>query len=197
MKITIPTPCHENWQNMTPNEKGRFCSVCSKTVRDFTDSSDEEIVAVFSNATERSTCGNFNESQLNRDLQYSFINSLFTKFAVGFILTTGGFVSLYSQNSMKNDSLKVADLTDIQILPEIRSQKNRNMMRGAYSTVYRGDVEPLYILNRKIIDYKTFASLNPNSIKDMTVLKDDSAIALYGERGRNGVIIIKSKRKFK
>lgn len=197
MKITIPTPCHENWQNMTPNEKGRFCSVCSKTVRDFTDSSDEEIVAVFFNATERSTCGNFNESQLNRDLQYSFINSLFTKFAVGFILTTGGFVSLYSQNSMKNDSLKVADLTDIQILPEIRSQKNRNMMRGAYSTVYRGDVEPLYILNRKIIDYKTFASLNPNSIKDMTVLKDDSAIALYGERGRNGVIIIKSKRKFK
>ena len=37
MKITIPTPCHENWNEMTPNEMGRHCTVCSKTVKDFTD----------------------------------------------------------------------------------------------------------------------------------------------------------------
>jgi hypothetical protein len=47
MKITIPKPCHENWENMTPDEKGRFCAVCSKTVRDFSKVPDDEIIGFF------------------------------------------------------------------------------------------------------------------------------------------------------
>src|SRR5215813_13543610 len=109
MKITIPTPCHENWETMTTEEKGRFCSVCSKTVRDFTAAPDDEIIDVFSNATEE-ICGHFYESQLNRNLQYSFINSVFLKFAAGFILTTGGLVSVQAQQQLTNDTLKMAAL---------------------------------------------------------------------------------------
>lgn len=47
MKITIPKPCDEKWESMTPQEKGRFCAVCSKTVRDFTNDSDDEILDYF------------------------------------------------------------------------------------------------------------------------------------------------------
>ncbi len=100
MKITIPKPCHENWETMTPQEKGRFCSVCSKMVRDFTVASDDEIMNAFSNAAEE-ICGSFYESQLNRDLQYSYINSVFVRFAVGFIFTTGGLVSLQAQQKLR------------------------------------------------------------------------------------------------
>ena len=32
----IPEPCHEDWDAMTPEEKGRFCKVCEKSVVDLT-----------------------------------------------------------------------------------------------------------------------------------------------------------------
>lgn len=35
-RIQLPQPCHENWENMVPNEKGRFCDNCNKTVHDLT-----------------------------------------------------------------------------------------------------------------------------------------------------------------
>jgi TonB-dependent SusC/RagA subfamily outer membrane receptor len=37
-------------------------------------------------------------------------------------------------------------------------------------------------------------SINPNDIETMTVLKDASATAIYGVRGGNGVIVIKTKK---
>ncbi|UMQ42972.1 TonB-dependent receptor plug domain-containing protein [Chryseobacterium sp. Y16C] len=116
MKITIPKPCHENWETMTREEKGRFCSVCSKKVRDFTVASDEEIIDVFSSSTEE-ICGHFYESQLNRNLQYSYINSVLVKFAVGFILTTGGLVSVQAQQNAVEDTLKTKELGGIVLIP--------------------------------------------------------------------------------
>ena len=64
MKITIPKPCDEKWESMTPQEKGRFCAVCSKTVRDFTNDSDDEILDYFSDSSSQNTCGNFTNLSL-------------------------------------------------------------------------------------------------------------------------------------
>ncbi len=40
----------------------------------------------------------------------------------------------------------------------------------------------------------SLSSINPNDIESITVLKDASASAIYGARGANGVIIVKTKR---
>lgn len=138
MKITIPRPCHENWEAMTREEKGRFCSVCSKTVRDFTAAPDDEIIDVFSNATEE-ICGNFYESQLNRNLQYSYINSIFVKFAVGFILTTGGLVSVQAQQHSAHDTLQVAALDEVVVVSAFGQPKYKKEMLGSI-TVVPGEV---------------------------------------------------------
>ena len=48
MKIEINKPCHENWDAMTPNEKGAFCSLCKKNVVDFSQKTLSEIKDFFS-----------------------------------------------------------------------------------------------------------------------------------------------------
>src|SRR5882757_4871714 len=65
-KLTIPKPCHNSWQDMTPNEKGRHCAACNKTVTDFTQLSDTEITNYFIQHKDEGTCGRFYKKQLDR-----------------------------------------------------------------------------------------------------------------------------------
>jgi len=71
-KISIPKPCHENWLEMSPNEKGRFCQSCSKTVIDFTAMKTNDIqVFIHKNKGQR-ICGHIKQSQLDKiNLQIS------------------------------------------------------------------------------------------------------------------------------
>lgn len=65
MKISIPKPCQENWNDMTPENQGVFCKVCSKVVVDFSNMSDEEVIRYFENKKQEKTCGRFRLSQLS------------------------------------------------------------------------------------------------------------------------------------
>jgi TonB-linked SusC/RagA family outer membrane protein len=52
---------------------------------------------------------------------------------------------------------------------------------------------PLIVLDG--IPYSgSLTDLDPNNIENLTVLKDASAVAIYGSRGSNGVILIQTKR---
>ncbi len=66
LKVSIPDPCHENWNEMTSTQKGAFCKVCTKEVIDFTSESDEEIVKHFQK--NENVCGRFRAPQLDRKL---------------------------------------------------------------------------------------------------------------------------------
>lgn len=66
--VTIPEPCHENWHQMTPNEQGRFCMSCQKTVVDFSGMSDQEVLNHISRASAH-ICGRFTGDQLNKTYQ--------------------------------------------------------------------------------------------------------------------------------
>lgn len=66
LKLTIDTPCHENWQAMHPNEQGRFCNACAKTVVDFTSMSDDELLKWFQKPSDQKVCGRMFTGQLDR-----------------------------------------------------------------------------------------------------------------------------------
>lgn len=61
--LYIPKPCHENWNKMTPDEKGRHCAVCSKVVTDFTKMNTEEIITSLQESTGE-VCGHIKIDQL-------------------------------------------------------------------------------------------------------------------------------------
>lgn len=54
---------------------------------------------------------------------------------------------------------------------------------------------PLYYMDTKdgMKQLKDLSAINPDNIQSIEVLKDKSAIDLFGEKGKNGVIIIKLK----
>jgi len=53
---------------------------------------------------------------------------------------------------------------------------------------------PLYVVDDFPIEDPLNAAINPNDIESITILKDASATAIYGSRGANGVVIIKTKQ---
>jgi hypothetical protein len=72
--LAIPTPCHENWNQFTPTQKGRFCGSCQKEVIDFTKWNEEQIKDYFISKP-KSTCGRFAPHQLTTYKNHSPISS--------------------------------------------------------------------------------------------------------------------------
>lgn len=66
-RLTISSPCSQPWQAMTPDQQGRFCTHCRKTVVDFTAMTDAQVVAHLQQTGEPG-CGRFRSDQLNRVL---------------------------------------------------------------------------------------------------------------------------------
>ncbi len=63
-KISIPEPCHENWADFTPTEKGAFCGSCQIDVIDFSNKSPNEIKSILHENAGKHMCGRFKKTQL-------------------------------------------------------------------------------------------------------------------------------------
>lgn len=69
IQLSIPEPCHENWDNMDTTEQGRYCNACAKEVIDFSDMSDSEVLNYFlKNKKAEKVCGRAYPDQLGRDI---------------------------------------------------------------------------------------------------------------------------------
>jgi hypothetical protein len=66
--IRIPEPCHEDWNKMLPDEKGKFCNSCNKSVVDFSNKTDTQIKDILMANQDQRVCGHFKKSQIDRPL---------------------------------------------------------------------------------------------------------------------------------
>lgn len=66
------------------------------------------------------------------------------------------------------------------------------MVRGPGSLTQ--DVSPLYVIDGFPVEDLDPATINPEDIESLTILKDASSTAIYGSRAANGVVLIQTKR---
>ena len=66
--LNISNPCHESWDKMQPESKGRLCHICEKKVVNFALMDDEEINRYIQANNSERICGRLKTSQLNRTL---------------------------------------------------------------------------------------------------------------------------------
>ncbi len=67
--LSVHSPCHEKWSDMTATTAGAFCQSCSKEVVDFSRMSDREVIAYLS--THQLSCGRFRKDQLDTPISVS------------------------------------------------------------------------------------------------------------------------------
>ncbi|REC60944.1 hypothetical protein DRF65_18065 [Chryseobacterium pennae] len=189
MKITIPKPCHENWDNMTSDEKGKFCSVCSKTVHDFTGFSDEELSDSFD--SNENICGRFREDQLGVNLNFSLVSKL----ALGALFISSFTVTANAQET-KLGKTKITEKVPgvkMSILSTDRFNRNQPLRIGAPAVI--SDKEPLILLNGKKASIEELRVIKPDIVDTIYTLSGKEAIEKYGEKGKNGVILLTTKKK--
>lgn len=101
VSIRIGTPCHEDWDQMTPTDRGKFCGACQKNVTDFTSMTDNEILQFLNEHAGASLCGQLRGSQLNRAIVNTRLSGknyrLNTMLAALMIAGTAG--SAYAQSA--------------------------------------------------------------------------------------------------
>ncbi|HUM52200.1 MAG TPA: carboxypeptidase-like regulatory domain-containing protein [Chitinophagales bacterium] len=115
--ITIPEPCTENWNEMTPTARGKFCAHCQKDVIDFSDKTDSEI-ANFVKNNKGNFCGRFVETQLDKEFSYIEPEKKSTlKYAAALALGL-----LTAENSLAQDENKKPNAIQVDNkLPEINN----------------------------------------------------------------------------
>lgn len=121
--ITIPEPCHEDWNKMLPDDKGKFCNSCSKSVFDFSNKTDNEIKDILIAHKDQKVCGHFKKTQINRplnitiDLNHLPKNMSVTKmFTIALFITFGTFLFSCTDNMGKT-------VGEISIVEPIKDKK--------------------------------------------------------------------------
>lgn len=119
--LSIAEPCHENWDNMSPDAKGKFCGSCQKQVVDFSNMSDREVAQFFKKPSTGSVCGRFMSDQLNREIEIPkkripWAKHFFTIMLPAFLISKAS-----AQNSKMGKIMPVEkDTTRTPITSEIR-----------------------------------------------------------------------------
>ncbi len=91
-------------------------------------------------------------------------------------------------NNITNNTVKKTEISLLNkaFLKDTFPNKNINI------TIPKGK-QPIYYLDGGQVDSTTVHKLNPNDIASIDVLKDAAAVAQYGDKGKDGVILIKTK----
>lgn len=149
MYLRIENPCHENWTQMTPLEKGRFCDACQKKVHDFTSSSKQELIDLY-RLNDGHLCGRVKSSFLTEQfvahqqrksyLQYLKTFCLAAIISFGASLFTVKSALASNLNKLKKEYLTIQDSINlVEIKGVIRDKENKELLPFCNVRIMIGD----------------------------------------------------------
>ncbi len=97
-----------------------------------------------------------------------------------------GTTSSYSDDLEK----KYGDKVKNGIVRLSRLNKSSKVLNFSFT---QSEKAPLFIIDGKESTQEEMKSINPEKIKEVSVLKDQAATKVYGDKGKNGVVVIKMK----
>ncbi|MES1223720.1 MAG: T9SS type A sorting domain-containing protein [Bacteroidota bacterium] len=164
IQLSISDPCHENWDNMTSVEKGKFCGSCQKQVVDFTNMSDREVAQFFKKPSTGSVCGRFMQDQLGRSIEIPKKRIPWVKYFFQFALPA----FLVSMKATAQGKVKVNTSSNISLMQkttgsQITLQKDYNFQ----DTITLPEV--VIISNIQVMGKLTTRSMT-QIVEDTTVL---------------------------
>lgn len=101
IKIKIADPCHENWDKMLEEEKGRFCLSCAKPVVDFSRMTNEDIIHYFEQNAGKKVCGRIATHQHDTPISnyQKVITPWFNRYVAGFLMALGFYNTSKAQTT--------------------------------------------------------------------------------------------------
>lgn len=170
LQLTIPEPCHEDWNKMTPVQKGRFCSSCEKNVFDFTRATDLQIIETYNK--NNSICGRFLPSQLDRELFYPKKKKSVWLATVFFGVITFWNTKMSAQEKPKTEQTEVQHIVVGKIAYNPEKENNEITITGIVSDA----VGPLPGVNVIVKGSKNGVSTDLKGLFKIKAKKDDILI---------------------
>lgn len=99
LTVNIKQPCHQNFENFSPTDKGGFCNHCSKEVIDFSNMTSLEVANYFRSHIANNICGRFKKHQLttykkSRKNQFNVFGAITIA-----CMTLFSFTKIHAQNT--------------------------------------------------------------------------------------------------
>lgn len=165
--LKIENPCKTDWTSMSGDDTARYCANCSRTVTDFTQLTDDQIIKKI-RETKGKICGRLTEKQLHRAYILSEkgnTNTTFPKLLGGLLLL--GLADNLSANGIKTETEIVKNIQiDYDGVQNKKEQPTAD--KDSLKNVIQGQIidadtkEPLMFATITIKDKKegTFSDLN-------------------------------------
>ena len=205
--IEIPKPCTENWEQMTPSEKGRFCASCQKEVVDFTHFSDSELAKYVH--THNNLCGRLLLSQLDKQVILPKTKTRFPfRLYLGISSLIAGVPALAQENKTKIeniDQIKISAtkyrtnyieitgvvLDEIGALPgaTIREKNSGNETSSDVDGVFKIQI-PYENFQNKVLLQVMFIGLDTTEVEVSKDSKDLKVMMKAGESSFVGGMVV-------
>jgi CarboxypepD_reg-like domain/Secretion system C-terminal sorting domain len=181
IQLSIPEPCHQNWDKMNPTEQGRFCNACAKQVVDFSNMSDTQVLNYFAALKDEKVCGRAYPDQLERAITMPAVPKKKLFWYWNYITMLFLFFS-------KSNNAKAQGMIAYAKESKVNNLKQSNVKNTLADKLKEPIVRDNHIINGKITDDKG------EPLAGVTVKIKGSQIAVATDA--NGFYTIKVNSKF-